>query len=100
WTVSDIQPSLSADACSAHGDCVRYLTCWWRRRLLHADALVRWSCPLLSCRTQYDLGRPRFYCATKLRTISRLTGAIRESREPASICTRPYSSARPLPPNV
>ena len=36
----------------------------------------------------------------KFSTISRLTGAIRESREPASICTRPYSLARPLPPWV
>ena len=36
----------------------------------------------------------------KLSTISRLTGAIRDSREPASICTRPYSLASPFPPWV
>jgi len=36
----------------------------------------------------------------KLRTISRLIGAIRLSRDEARAWTRPYSSARPLPPWV
>ena len=40
-------------------------------------------------RAQYDFGRPSDCWATKLRTISRLTGAMRRSR------TMPHRSARP-----
>jgi len=48
---------------------------------------------------QYDRGRPSEVCATKLSTISRLTGAIRDSRDDASMAASPYSWERPLPPS-
>ena len=47
---------------------------------------------------QYDRGRPSEVCATKLRIISRLTGAIRDSRDADSIAAKPYSWLSPLPP--
>src|SRR5690606_7203061 len=47
---------------------------------------------------QYDRGRPSEVCATKLRIISRLIGAIRASRELVIAAAMPYSLVNPLPP--
>ena len=49
---------------------------------------------------QYDLGSPNECWATKLRIISRLTGAIRSSRAMPHKSARPNSVDIPLPPWV
>src|SRR5262249_53150140 len=50
------------------------------------------------CGHQYERGRPSEVCATKLRTISRLTGAMRASFEAVTAAAMPYSLVNPLPP--
>src|SRR5664279_2861164 len=49
---------------------------------------------------QYDLGSPRECWATKLRIISRLTGAMRSRRAMPHRSASPYSVDMPLPPWV
>src|SRR6185437_8057811 len=55
---------------------------------------------MLPSEGQYDRGRPRECWATKLKIISRLTGATRCNRAAPQRVARPYSVARPLPPWV
>src|SRR3990170_4505654 len=57
--------------------------------------LLLWDGPMAY---QYDLGSPRSCSATKLRIISRLTGAVFRRRAPFQIWIKPYSSEKPLPP--
>src|SRR5690606_12561988 len=49
-------------------------------------------------RHQYDRGRPRECWATKFRISSRLSGAVRSSRERPDVVARPESVDMPLPP--
>ena len=49
---------------------------------------------------QYEAGSPRLRWATKLSTISRLTGAVLSMRATNQRSAMPYSSAMPLPPWV
>src|SRR4029077_16445088 len=51
------------------------------------------------CGHQYERGRPREVCATKLSTISRLTGAMRASFDAVTAAAMPYSLVSPLPPS-
>ncbi len=51
------------------------------------------------CGHQYDRGRPSEVWATKLSTISRLTGAIRDNLDMVSAEAMPYSLVRPFPPS-
>src|SRR6516225_9632841 len=48
---------------------------------------------------QYERGRPSEVWATKLSTISRLTGAMRANRDAAKAAAMPYSFVNPFPPN-
>src|SRR5438552_2475228 len=52
------------------------------------------------CESQYDFGSPRDWDATKLRTISRLTGAMRRRRTSPHRSASPNSVVMPLPPWV
>src|SRR5262249_58802022 len=48
---------------------------------------------------QYERGRPSDVWATKLSTISRLTGAMRANRDAVTAAAMPYSFVNPFPPS-